>query len=335
MFADIRGRRERRFLRTRFVPSLVAILVALLAAGDVHASGGGTAVGVLRIRPEAVRPPAGPDPAARDVVAPDLLPPEGIAVGDRRLGGDDVALLEGFTAFLLDRPLTTAERRALHAWIRREFTADPGTFLSELQQLRGAWMRVEAVEDPSMRAMLRQRFVTVFYFAFRALPPARRPAPLTLVLDAHPVIAADAARGILITERELDAYLAFDRFLADLTGTEARLTDIDHELLRASLRDALRAGRPWAERFPSIYPYWVRVETRWRRLAPERRAAFLAEILRNDPLTAFPLLAADEEVLERLERHADEIARGIAESVRPEDIPDEALEEFRRDLLGD
>ncbi len=338
MVAAVRERGAGQDLRRRSVLLVVFALLALCVAGTVRAEGGGTAAGVIRIRPEAPAMPPPAPPPARDVSSRDLLPPEGIAVGDRRLDGDDVALLEDFTAFLLDRPLTEAERRTLHAWIRRDFTADPEAFLGELLQLRGAWIQVEAVEDPVLRAVLRQQLIATFHFAFGGLPPERRPAPLVLVHAAYPPIAADAQRGILITERELDAFLAFDRFVAELVGRPPRFAGLDRGPMRAALRRALAEGEEWARAFPGLYPSWVGTRTEWARLGPAERAAFAERVRRDDPLADFPLASAGNggaAVVETLEENADEIARGIAESVKPEDIPDEALEEFRRGLFGE
>ncbi len=183
--------------------------------------------------------------------------------------------LYAFAAFLLDRPLTAAERGRLEAAAAR---ADHAALQQELAGFAEAMAQLETLPHPLLKIQARQQILARVHLEAGPFSPEPWPELLRLLQEANPVIAVDPAAGVVITRQDLEAFLAYDAFLAELAGTAPSFPAALRPLLVQALAQALAQRQPWAQAFPQITVAWALTRMAWGQLTPAQQAAVALQL---------------------------------------------------------
>jgi len=197
-------------------------------------------------------------------------------------------------AFLLDREPTPEERRRILAEVGRDWRDDPAGTREQVRQLAGVLAQLAPLTDPLQRMAAREALFAQIYLAFRQ--SGEDSDILRLVEAADPVVLADPASGSVVTVADIDAYLAYETFLAQVAGIPPQLAPLGREAVMAMIRQAPDRLRAMAPQLARMSVMWAAVSLAWQQLPPQQQAAIVQQLrqaaLQQTPQAMTPGAAA-------------------------------------------
>lgn len=129
-------------------------------------------------------------------------------------------------AFMMQEPLSSAERQRIVSESVAEFQGDPVSTLQSLGELQSALQLVQSKNDPMVLGEFRQKMLTEFYKMSTATPADQLPAFLTVLNSHAPVVAYDPTTEVALTQKDLVACLLYMQQLGSMQGESYSQEDL-------------------------------------------------------------------------------------------------------------
>jgi len=183
-------------------------------------------------------------------------------------------------SFLLDGQLTDIERRRILEDAARRRAADPERFEQEMTTLQQAMAQVAsaASSGPVVRAALRDQLYATLFLETVQAPTEEVPEALRIVFERIPVVAANPAAGLVVDARDVDAFFAMDRFIAQLAGVEPSFSEQARPLFEEYARQLVNSGDAVAAQLAQFSVTWEQVRVAWSQLPPATQQAIAANM---------------------------------------------------------
>ena len=199
-----------------------------------------------------------------------------------------VAPLYEIAEFALGRRLTRRERAIIRRDALARYRHNPQGYQNELQGLAASLPRLRAIRtNPPAVAAMQDELVAAFYFQAQGRPESEVPAVVRLVLAKVPVLAANPATRVVVTQRDLDGFLALNRFYSKLAGLPPSFDRSIVPAIVAAVRQWTMQGHQLAAQFAKMNVAWAAVSWGWKRL-PSRQKRALKRAFRRQVRRQIP-----------------------------------------------
>jgi hypothetical protein len=195
-----------------------------------------------------------------------------------RLTEADVAVGFDLISLVIDAPLTENEKSRLRKKAIEEFKSYPAEFLQQVTSLRQALHKLRSLRDPQQVGLARQTLFAELYFASKSIPDKQRPEIIRIINEHVQVVAEDSTNKLLLTDRDLDAFLSYGDFIARFTGTTPLTAQLNREYLRKLLREQY-ASLPLQTKqgLAAVYSVWQAIEKVWPDLTSEQQQQIMTQ----------------------------------------------------------
>ncbi len=183
------------------------------------------------------------------------------------------------TEFVLGRKLRRKEKRRIAADAKMRYLRNPQGYTAEMAKIREATAKLRSLRgQPVAVAAMQDLLLGQFYFQAQGKPPTEVPAAVSLMFEQVPVVAANPTTQVVVTQRDVAALLAMDRFFTKLAGAPRTFGKRAVPLLVAAARQWTVAGHQLGATFAKLYESWAAIQWAWSRLSRKQRRAFWARV---------------------------------------------------------
>jgi len=184
------------------------------------------------------------------------------------------------TELVIDAKLSPAEKERLRASAVKEFTAQPEGFLQQVAQVRQALDRLHLLNDPFKLGLARQTLFAQLYLASKAVPADQMPEIIKIMREHVRVVAEDPANQLVLTDRDVQAMLAYGQFLMQVTGVSGLgLGGVPQATLEAQIQAQFPVLPLQAKQtLAAIYPVWQATLYSWSRMTPQQQQRVVAQL---------------------------------------------------------
>ncbi len=191
----------------------------------------------------------------------------------RQLTEADMEVGYDMIRLIIDAPLTEHEKTRLRQKAIEEFKGQPLEFLQQVSSLGQALAPLRNLRDPQQLGLARQKLFAELYFASKPLPEDQKPEIIRIINEHVRVVAEDPENKVLLTDRDIDAFLAFNDFIAALTGSPPLTSGASGADLRQMLQKQFNSlPLQTKQDIAAVYPVWQAINKVWPGLAqPQRR----------------------------------------------------------------
>ncbi len=180
---------------------------------------------------------------------------------------------------VIDQPVSPAERERITRAAVAEFQANPQGFLQQSQGVAQAIQTLGTMQNPFQLGLARQMLFAGFYLATLQVPQDQVPEVVKVMLEHVRVIAVDPANQLVMTDRDLDAMVAYDQFISQVMGAGSLgLGGIPRDQLEATLASQFASLPLEAKQsMVAVYPVWKATQQAWSQLTPQQQQMVVAQ----------------------------------------------------------
>jgi hypothetical protein len=128
--------------------------------------------------------------------------------------------------FLIQGELTPQESQAVIDESVAEFQGGPAELMQSLQDITDAVQLVESKNDPLVLGDFRQKLIAEFYKTSSTTPANEKSAFIKILEARAPIVAYDPKTGVVLTQNDLVACLAYMGKLSMMEGEEVTEQDL-------------------------------------------------------------------------------------------------------------
>ncbi len=252
-------------MRTTILAALTVLCVACVPPTDPNAPGATTGAGAGAA--------AAPAPTAGGDV---LAEKDGVTL--RRAHAQVIIEV---LQFVVGGAITEAEGQEIARGMVADFEANPAKTVSDAEALAQTWTQVRQVTNPIQIAMLRQAFIAAFHQGAQSLGGQNLP-PFIQVMYRHiRVVGYDPANQLVLTDRDVDALIAYATFMYQLQGGAVPAWSPEQrEQVIAAIGQAFPSFTVDQKRFYcSMTVYWNYVVYAWAQAAAQERQRMAMALL--------------------------------------------------------
>ncbi len=228
--------------------------------------------GSLLLRAEPGGGAAGrPGPAPTDTLA---------RAGELELTRTKLEPLVRLVEMVIDQAVSPEERERITRAAAAEFRANPRGFLQQCQAVDQAIQTLGTLQDPFQLGLARQMLFAGFYLASLGAPQDRVPEVVKVMLEHVRVVAVDPAAQLVMTDRDLDALVAYDGFVSQVLGAASPgFSAVPRDQLEGALASQF-ASLPTEvkQSMVAVYPVWQATREAWGRLTSEQQQMVVAQV---------------------------------------------------------
>ncbi len=193
------------------------------------------------------------------------------------LSEDDVAVGYNLVAIIIAEPLNTAEKERLRKKAIEEFKQNPQAFLQQVNNLRPTLQKLRQIKDPFKAGLTRQMLFAELYFASKSLPEAQKPEIIRIINEHVHVIAEDLENRLLITDRDVEAFVEYEAFVTQITGSKDNTANHSLADFMAALRKNFAAlPLQTKQGIAAVYPIWQSIQKVWAKMTETQKRQAIA-----------------------------------------------------------
>ncbi len=192
--------------------------------------------------------------------------------------------------FVVGEAITAAESQEIAGAAVADFQANPAKTVSDAEALSQTFARVRTVTNPIQIAMLRQAFIVAFHQAAQTLGEQGLPPFLQVMYRHVRVVGYDAANQLVLTDRDVDALIAYTSFLYQLNSGAAPAWSAEYrEQLITSIQQAFPTFTLEQKKlYCGMTVYWNYLVYAWAQAAAEQRQRLAMALLGAQAAAAQP-----------------------------------------------
>lgn len=230
-----------------------------------------------------IRMQAGKDRTAQASQAPPMAQVLAESQGMKLTGGE-MQVGYDLVELIIDERLTEPEKKRLIEASIKEFSAQPTAFLAQVNSLRSSIQRVQSLQNPFMLGLARQMLFAQFYLVTEALPEEQMPEVIRVMREHLRVVAIDRENQLLLTDRDIDAMIAYNQFMSELAGLQA--TPVNREMFEQQIQQSFLAlPLETRQTLAAIYPVWQATRYSWAQMNPQQQQQVIAGLRRQNTAT--------------------------------------------------
>ncbi len=198
--------------------------------------------------------------------------------GSYQLTESDVAVGYDLVSLIINSPLTEREKARLRKKSIEEFKKYPVEFLQQINSLRQSLAQIHQIRDPFQAGLMRQMLFAELYLASKPIPENQKPEIIRIITEHVRVIAEDPTNKLVLTDREVDAFLQYQNFIVQLVGTSFAGENLSRDQF-INLVKKQYASLPLDTKqgIAAIYPIWQAIKNAWAKLNVTQRNQIVAQ----------------------------------------------------------
>lgn len=189
----------------------------------------------------------------------------------------DVDVYVKVVQFVIGEKLKPTEVVEIQNEAIREFNQDPKKYLEDIKQVGQMMNQIYKLTDPIKIAEGRLMFLGEFHKIAQSTPQKDWSSVLKIQNRYLKVLQYNAQNGLLLTNKDVDAFLNFIDFTRKL-NSEALLTSAVKNEFRASLiENYLELSTEQQALFVVMPIIWQVVDGQWKKLSPQQQKQVIAQ----------------------------------------------------------
>lgn len=181
-----------------------------------------------------------------------------------------------FINFLAGSTIKPAEETELKNDIIRLFNADPRGEIEEIREINSSMQGAYRLTDPLKIAAVRNRLLGELHQASLSLPSSEVPAAIKILRRYIKVVAFDPATRLALTDKDLNATVAFFDFQRKLAGHGAVPAVQTTHFRRSVTTGYLRLPLEQKELLAAMTIVWEVTRANWNRLSQAQQGQVIA-----------------------------------------------------------
>ncbi len=177
------------------------------------------------------------------------------------------------------RPLTAGERRQVTTINAAQFRRDPAGTLKVLRREATDLKNLSRYDGVRLAAWRKANIVSCSFHADPTLTSEESGALLAIYTRANPVIGTDRAARAVITEHDIDAWVAATRFIAAQAHVPAPGPGYRPSLVHLAQEPSTRLGPKLEDDIANMERNWAALRLVWTHLGAAQRAQMMGRYL--------------------------------------------------------
>ena len=148
-----------------------------------------------------------------------------------------------FTEFLINQPLSFSELQSNRQEAIYNFNQNPAATIQDITDIYNSMQQLYAAQDPGQIALVRSAILCQLYVTIN--PTGENPYIWQLIQTYSGILAYDTDHMLVLTQKDVDGYLALMQFYAQLSGQEFYLdwnaqNEFQQSMVQAFLQGTLQ-----------------------------------------------------------------------------------------------
>ncbi|RMH75161.1 MAG: hypothetical protein D6681_22490, partial [Calditrichaeota bacterium] len=231
---------------------------------------------------------ASPQTPGMDRQMPGAAPPGAsevlLTTGGYQLTRADVQTGVEIVEFIIGQHIQPSEVEELTQAAIQEFPQAPAQFLQQVNSLRQSLQTLHSLTDPVKIGLARQELITAFHKGTRQIPEEQKPMIIRIINRYVKVLAFDPANNLTLTNRDVEGFLNYYRFVSELNGQPFAITpEVQQQAEQAVAQAFPTLPLEQKQVLSSASLIWQVIETNWQRFTPQQQAQFRASFTQQVP----------------------------------------------------
>ncbi|MBK9216885.1 MAG: hypothetical protein IPM59_15055 [Chloracidobacterium sp.] len=182
-----------------------------------------------------------------------------------------------FINFLAGSQIKPAEETELKNDIMRSFTADPRGEIEQIREINSSMQGAYRLTDPLKIAEVRNRLLGELHQASLSLPLSEMPAAIKILRRYIKVLAFDQSSRMALTDKDLDATIAYFDFQRKLAGHGA-IPAVQKTQFRKTVTNGY-SQLPLDQKalFAAMTIIWDVTRANWNQLSPVQQQQIISQ----------------------------------------------------------